>query len=99
MADGGVSATGILLVLKAGRLILVRSRLEVLRSRSVVHAMLVLLDSDRMAITAHRLHGDRNSQCVATEQRQPDGYKHRYNFFNETRHVRSLAKLGSPVKC
>lgn len=99
MADAGASAAGILLILKAGRLIMIRSRLDVLSSRSVVHAIPVLPGSSRMAIAAHRLHGNRNSQRVATEQRQPDGYKYRNKFSDGTRHMRSLAKPGRPVKC
>ncbi|OGS93923.1 MAG: hypothetical protein A3H31_01165 [Gallionellales bacterium RIFCSPLOWO2_02_FULL_57_47] len=99
MADAGAPAARILLVMKAGGLILIRSRLEVLRCHSVMQLMLVLLDSDSMAIAAHRLHSNRNSQRVAAEQRQPDGYKYRNKFFNGTRHVCSLAKFGNPVKC
>lgn len=75
MADPGVFATGILLVMEAGRLILICSRLEVLRSRDKVHAVIVLPGGGRVAITAGRLHADRNSQHVAAEQRQPDGYE------------------------
>lgn len=99
MADAGVPAVRFLLVMKAVRLILIYSRMEVLRRRDMMHVMLVLLDNDRLAIAAHRLHGNRNSQYVAAEQRQPNGYKYRNKFFNGTRHVCSLAKLGSPVKC
>lgn len=85
MADARVSAARILLVMKAGGLILICSRLEVLRSRDLVHVMmLALLGNDRLAITAHCLHGNRNSQHVAAEQRQPNGYKYRNKFSNGT---------------
>ena len=82
MADAGVSAARTLLVMEAGSLILVRSRLDVLRCHSVMQLMLVLLGSGSMAITAHRLHANRNSQHIATEQRQPNGYKYRNKCFN-----------------
>lgn len=67
MADAGVSAGRILSVLKVCRLILIRCRLDVLRSLNVMQVVPVWLGGDRMAITAHRLHGNRNSQRVATE--------------------------------
>lgn len=76
---------------------MVRCRLGVLRRLETVPVMLVLLDDGRMAITTHRLHGNRHGQRVATEQRQPDGYEYR-NKFSDEMHVHSLAKLGSCVK-
>jgi hypothetical protein len=61
--------------MKAGRLILICGRLEVLRSRGMVHEVLVLPSSGRVAITAGQLHADRNSQHIAAEQWQPYGYE------------------------
>ena len=58
-----------------------------------------LLNNYSGATSAHRLHGNRYSQRIAAEKRQPDGYRYRNKFFDGTSHVRSLAKLGSPVKC
>ena len=84
MADASASAARVLLVMMAGRLILICTRLEVLRSGDMMHAMLVLLDSGSMAITGHRLHANRNSQHIAAEQRQPNGDKYRNKFFNRT---------------
>ena len=98
MADAGISASRILLVLEVGGLILIRSRLGVLRGSSVVQVMLVLLDNGRMTITAHRLHGSRNSQHVSAEQRQPNGQKHCNKFSERMTHVCRMANFISFVK-
>lgn len=82
MADAGVSAARILLIMMTGGLV-IGSRLEVLRSREIVHVMLVLLGSG-MAFIADRLHANRNSQHIAAEQRQPNGYEYRNRFSNGT---------------
>ena len=93
------SSAGIMLVLKTGRLILIGSRrLLALRNRMMVRALLAFHGNNIMVSSAHRLHRNRNSQRVAAEQRQPDGYNDRNEFSDGTWHMRSLAKLGSPVK-
>jgi len=102
MAGTTILAGRILLLLMAGRLIRSRVKLGVvhglLHGRSAVLVRLAPLRDGRMAITGHRLHGNRNSQRIAAEQRQPDGQNHCNKFSNGARHVRSLAKSGDPVK-
>lgn len=83
------------LILFRGKLVMVRM---LLHGRSAVRVWLTLLRNGGMAVTAHRLHGDRNSQRVAAEERQPDGQNHCDKFSKSVRHMDSLAKLGSSVK-
>lgn len=78
-----------------GKLVMVR---VLLHDRSAVRVWLTLLRNGGMAITAHRLHGDRNGQRVAAEERQPDGQNHRDKFSKSVQHMGSFAKLGSSVK-
>lgn len=60
-----------------GRLILIYSNLDIFRvlmcGYGMVRMMLVLLRNGGAAASTHRLHGNRNSQCVAAEQRKPNG--------------------------
>ena len=90
----------ILLVWVAGRLICGKPVMVrvLLHDRSAVRVWLTLLRNGGMVVTAHRLHGDRNSQGVAAEERQPDGQYHCDKFSKSVRHMGSLAKLGSSVK-
>ncbi|MDH4233733.1 MAG: hypothetical protein OEV15_01165 [Gallionella sp.] len=75
MTDAGVSTARILvfasrslLVLKTGRLNLIRRWLEMFRNRGMVQVVIgFLLGNNWVAITTHRLHGNRNSQHVAAE--------------------------------
>lgn len=76
-----------------GRLVMVRM---LLRGRSAVR--LALLRHSGMAVTVHRLHSDRNGQCIAAEERQPDGQDHCDKFSGSAKHGCSLAKAGSSVK-
>lgn len=76
---GAAIFTGIALV--AGGLILFRGKLAVmvcmlLRGRCAVRLGTSLLRNGGMAVAARRLHGDRNGQRVAAEERQPDGQHH-----------------------
>lgn len=96
---GAAIIAGIALV--AGGLILFRGKLAVmvrvlLHGRSAVQ--LILLRSDGMTVAAHRLHGDRNGQRIAAEERQPDGQDHCDKFSGGAEHGRSLAKAGGSVK-
>lgn len=88
----------ILLVWVAGRLIcgeLVMMRV-LLHGRSAVQ--LILLRSGGMTVATHRLHGDRNGQHIAAEERQPDGQYHCNKFSGGAEHGHSLAKAGGSVK-
>lgn len=96
---GAAIIAGISLV--AGGLILFRGKLVVmvrvlLHGRSAVQ--LILLHSGGMTVTTHSLHGDRNSQHIAAEERQPDGQDHCNKFWGGAEHGHSLAKLGGSVK-
>ena len=51
------------------RLILIRSKLGMMRGSSMV---LTLLHNDSLTVAALGLHGNRNCQRVAAEQRQPN---------------------------
>lgn len=69
------------IALMAGGLILFRSKLAVmvcvlLRGRCAVRLGTSLLRNGGMAVAARRLHGDRNGQRIAAEERQPDGQHH-----------------------
>ncbi len=79
-------------------MILIQSGLGVLRGSSVVQLMLVLLGSGKMTIATHRLHDNRNSQRVATEQRQPNGQKHCNKFSERMKHGYRMANFISFVK-
>lgn len=57
------------MILLLGRFILIRSRLGMMRRSSMV---LTLLHNDSLTVAALGLHCNRNSQHVATEQRQPN---------------------------
>lgn len=57
------------MILLLSRLILIRSKLGMMRGSSMV---LTLLHNDSLTATALGLHCNRNSQHVATEQRQPN---------------------------
>lgn len=88
-----------MLAMNATRLITIRAgRLPMLHSLSMMRARLFFLGNNGMISDVQRLHRNRNSQRVAAEQRQPDGYNDRNEFSDGTWHMRSLAKLGSPVK-
>ena len=86
--------------LVAGRLMLACGNLGMVRM--LLHGLsavqLTLMRGGRMAVAAHRLHGGRNGQRVAAEERQPDGQDHCDKFSESTEHGHSLAKSGTPVK-
>jgi len=91
----------------AGRLALVTRRLILIRGRLGMVRMLLygriavrraLLRNSRMTIAVHRLHGDRNSQRIAAEKRQPDGQNHCNKFSGGAQHGRSLANSCGSVK-
>ena len=67
----------ILWLMTLGGLILEYGNLDRLRvlmcGCGMACVMLVLLRNGGAAVTAHRLHGNRNGQCVAAEQRKPNG--------------------------
>ena len=64
-------------------LILIHGKLGMLHvpmpGRSVVRVSLAWLDSAGMAVITIGLHDNRDSQRIATEQRQPNGQQHRNN--------------------
>lgn len=100
MAGAAIFIASILPIMMAGRLIRLRVelRMVLLHGRSTAFVRLVLLRDSGMAVAGHRLHGDRNSQRIAAEQRQPDGQNHCDKFSNGAMHVRSLAKSSDLVK-
>lgn len=100
MAGAAIVAARILLIMMAGRMIRLRVelRMMLLHGRSTALVRFALLRDSGMTVAGHRLHGDRNSQRIAAEQRQPDGQNHCNKFSNGARHMRSLAKSGDSVK-
>ena len=90
-----------MLVLRLGRLSLIHHRLD--NKLGMMHvlmhicSLLRLLRYDSLTASAMRLHGDRAGQCVAAEQRQPNGQKY-YNKFFASGHRHSLTKLTTSVK-
>lgn len=100
MAGAAIFIARTLLIMMAGRLIRLRVGLRMVlpHGRSAALVRLALLRDSGMTVAGHRLHGDRNSQRIAAEQRQPDGQNHCNKFSKGARHVRSLAKSVDSVK-
>ena len=89
MADGMIFTGGILLVMVAGRQVVVRGKMRLMH----MLMMRALLRRSGMAIPAFRMHGDGLGQGIAAEQRQPDGQEHCNKFSDGVRHARRVAKF------